>query len=151
LCAFRSVQVGLETSGFLDWVEVLTLEVLDKGEFEHLVVGCIPNNDWDFGEARALGGPEPSLTGNDLKSVAASADDERLEHAVLEDRGLQVVEILRFHALAWLEWVGVEEGDGESGGRRLLYWRFGDRMAGCGLHDAVEASSEFLVRHVVCS
>jgi hypothetical protein len=101
----------------------------------------MPNNDWDFDEAGALGGPEPSLAGNDLKPVAASADDEWLEDAVLKDRGLQVVEILRLHALAWLEWVWVEEGDGESGGRRLLFWRFGDGMAGCGLHDAVEATS----------
>ena len=56
--------------GFLDWIEVGSLDVFDNGKFKRLLVGRLEHDDRHFVQASALGGPPPALAGDDLESVS---------------------------------------------------------------------------------
>src|SRR2546428_539422 len=89
---------AFEPASFFDRVEVGTLEVLDQAEHQLRVVAGVAAHDRRHRvEAREPSGTPSSLSRDQLVAVDASADEERLQHAVLA---------YRFGQLA--QWLGVE-------------------------------------------
>ena len=79
--------------GFIERRDVLALEVLDDGDLERGVVVDVLDQRRDRLKAGLLRGAPPALAGDQLVAVLAGRPDEdRLEDAVLPDRGGQLVE-----------------------------------------------------------
>lgn len=91
---------------FFDRVEVLALEVLDEGQLEDILIRGLANDDGRVEQAEAFGGAPAALAGDEFERFAAAANDQRLNDAVLFDRGDQFVEVLLVKDGARLEWRG---------------------------------------------
>ena len=100
-----------EAGGFFDRVEILALQVLDDGDFERVAVVALAD-DRRNGRALQRGAGAPAtLARDEFVSRIAPADDDRHQHAILGDRGLEFVEGGFVEGLARLEWVGGDRGD----------------------------------------
>src|SRR5690606_1944031 len=80
----------------LDRIEVLALDVLDERQLEaRSRVSGVPQ-DGRYGlEPGDAGGPQPSLTGDQLvAAIGQGTDHDRLQDAVDRDRGRQLAELL---------------------------------------------------------
>jgi hypothetical protein len=71
--------------GLLERVEVGPLEVLDQGQLEGLGGGDIPDDGRHLVETRELGGPPPSLTGDEAVVRSVAADEDGLDDALGPD------------------------------------------------------------------
>ena len=72
--------------GFFDWVEIGALQVFDQRKFENFQVVSCPDNGRHRGKTEFLRGAPPALAGDQFKSRAHLADDQRLNNAVLPNR-----------------------------------------------------------------
>jgi hypothetical protein len=75
----------VESVGGLDWVQVFSLDVLDQGYFQQMVIRYLSQHDGYFGETCFLGCTEAALTSYELVSVADFADYEGLDDSVGAD------------------------------------------------------------------
>src|SRR5437764_7206462 len=78
----------------LDRIEVLSLDILDQGDFERLLVAEFAHDRRDFVQPRPLRGAPAPLARDDLEAVAVRADDDRLDDAPRLDRGGKLDEAL---------------------------------------------------------
>jgi len=107
-------------AGFIGGVEVFALDVFNQREFEFgLSVGDdIAHDARHFGQARELCGAQAALAGDQRIGVMRGgfsgvlAHDERLDDAVLFDRGGQFIEAIVDKRLAGLVGVGDDVADG---------------------------------------
>src|SRR4030095_4348273 len=72
--------------GFFDWVEIGALQIFDQRKFEDFQVVSCADNGWHRGKTEFLRGAPPALAGDQFKSRADLADNERLNNAVLPNR-----------------------------------------------------------------
>ncbi len=80
---------------FIEWRDVLALEVLDDRDLERGVVVDLLDQRRDRQQAGDLGRAPAALAGDQLVAVRSDwADEDRLEDAVLADRGGELVERL---------------------------------------------------------
>src|SRR5487761_2173422 len=56
-------------------IQVLTLDILNEGELQHLWLGNILDNNRDLGDAGHLGGPPASFPGHNLVGAIVLADN----------------------------------------------------------------------------
>ena len=89
--------------GSLERIEVFPLEVLDQRDLELLAIGELPDDRRDALDAGRLRGAEATLTGHELVAVEGFGDEDRLEHAMLEDARGQRRQAFWVEALARLE------------------------------------------------
>ncbi len=97
---------ALQRLGLFERRQVLALEVLDQRDLEHLGIVDVADDGRQFAQAdldRRLIAP---LAGDDLEPLAALADDQRLDDALLGDRGHQLREVA--HHLPRLVRVGID-------------------------------------------
>ena len=73
------------TEGFFERIEVLALEILDQGEFQHRAVIGFAQDHRDFGNPGELCRAPAAFSGDQLEGVAFLADDERLDDALFAD------------------------------------------------------------------
>lgn len=78
---------------FLDRVELLALDVLDKRELEDAVVGNLTYDDRHLLEPGALGRAPAPFARNYLIFLALAANEERLNDAVGADRGRELLDL----------------------------------------------------------
>src|ERR1051326_2035285 len=71
---------------FFDWVEIGALQIFDQRKFEDFQVVSGSDNGWNGDKTKFLRGAPPSLAGDQFKSRADLAYDERLNNAVLPNR-----------------------------------------------------------------
>ncbi|KAK0330219.1 hypothetical protein LTR94_033717, partial [Friedmanniomyces endolithicus] len=71
----------------LDRVEILPLDILQKSDLQRFAVGIVADDDRHLVETRALRRAPAAFAGDDLVIMAVGADDDRLDHAALGDRG----------------------------------------------------------------
>ena len=62
----ETVEVFLETVGFFDGVQVGSLDVLDQGGFQHLLVVEVHDADRHLGQPGGLCGPQAPFAGDEL-------------------------------------------------------------------------------------
>ena len=73
--------------------QIGSLYVLDEGDDEAVVVGGLPHERRDLGEARMAGGPKPALTGDELeRTVAPGPHQDRLDDSILLDGGRELLD-----------------------------------------------------------
>ena len=127
---------GLQRFGLLERTEVLALQVLDQRDLDHLAVGDLADDDGDLVEGQPDGRLIAPLAGHDLEAPPSRPDDERLEDALLGNRGHQLRQVA--HDLPRLVWIGIDlidrdhapEGGACGGGRRLHAVRVVARLDG---------------------
>ena len=76
----------LITQSLVDGIEVLTLEILNECELEHLQIGGDSLNHRHFGQARQSGSPPSAFTGDQLEEIAHHAHHQGLDDALLANR-----------------------------------------------------------------
>ena len=120
-------QVLLEPLRLLDRVEVGPLNVLHQGRLEALLIVEVHDGDRDRGHADGLGGPQPSLAGDQLIAIPDLPDEQRLQDAVVADALAQRRQVVVVERLAGLVRVLLDGFDGDlapgrgrCGGRRLV-------------------------------
>ena len=99
--------------GFLDGVEVLALEVFDEREFHHRAVIGLADDDGNGLKTEELRGPPTALARDELKAIAARADDEWREDALRLDGIGQLAKRVRSEILARLEGARMHACDGD--------------------------------------
>ena len=106
------VDHSIEHRRFVEWREVLALKVLDDRDLERGVVVDVLDQRRDGPESGLPGGAPAALAGDDLVGVRTErADQDRLEDAVLSDRGRQLVEGVLLEDEARLLGVGLDPLD----------------------------------------
>ena len=84
-----------DRGGELDRIEVLSLDVLDERDLEHLPIGDLTDDRRDGGAAEHFSRPESTLARDDF--VAARwprPKEERLEKTLLSDRLRELLDLL---------------------------------------------------------
>src|ERR1700736_945100 len=71
--------------GFLHWVQIFSLYVLDQSKLQEFVIGNIPNHSRHPGKASQLGRSPAPLTGHDLVAGTQAPEKKWLNDAVLPD------------------------------------------------------------------
>ncbi len=97
-------------------VQVLALDVLDNGDLEGAVVVQHPHQGRDRAEPGPLGGTPAPLTGDDLilgGLAGRRPHQDRLQHALVADRGLQLGDLGFGEMPARLIGIGVDQLDGD--------------------------------------
>lgn len=104
---------GPEGLRLLDGIQVRSLEVLDEGKLQELLVaGNLSDDDGDLGQAGALSSPPAPFAGHDrVRSPAIGPDDEGLDHPLGSDRGRELVKPLVEKLASGLESVRPQAGD----------------------------------------
>ena len=92
--------------GFLDWVEVLALQVLDQGQFEHCAVVGLPQDDRHFRQPEQLGRPPAAFARDEFQMAVPLPNDQRLDNALFFDRVGQLAQRLGREILAGLQRAG---------------------------------------------
>jgi hypothetical protein len=85
----RKVEIvgkALEGLRGFDRVQILALDVFDKGELKELIVGEILNDYGHLRQSGYTGGAQPAFARDKLKPLAMTANDERLDNAVRHNR-----------------------------------------------------------------
>ena len=95
-----------ERLGLLEGRQVLALDVLDQSDLHRLSIVDIPLDTWELGKTRLHVSLISALSGNDLKLLPKTPDDEGLDHTLLADGGGQLGEVT--HLLARLVRIGLE-------------------------------------------
>ena len=101
--------------GFLDRVEVLSLEVLDQRELHDLALPCLEHHCGDLFQPCEAGGTPAALAGDDLVIAVlfAAAHGDRRDDAVQADALRQLLERLLVKDLARLVGIWLNFGQGE--------------------------------------
>ena len=109
--------------GFLDWIEVFALEILDQREFEGGAVVGFADDHGDLGQADELGGAPAAFPGDEFVAVFRGSDDEGLDDAAFPDRIGQFAQRLFGEILTGLEgtWAnGAQRHVEHAGGRAFV-------------------------------
>jgi len=67
----------------LYWVQVLSLDIFDEGDFKEFGIGCGTDDGRDFWEADLNRGAPSPFTGDEFKVVLLLTDENGLEDAFL--------------------------------------------------------------------
>ena len=97
---------------FLKRVEIGALNIFDNGKFERLLVVRFDKNDRHVMQPGTLCGAPAPFAGDDLVNVCEAGDSarkDRLDDALLADRGDEVFEILIVESLARIARIGPQE------------------------------------------
>src|SRR5688572_11580232 len=112
----------VEGARFLEWIQVLALDVLDQGHGDRGFVGHAANHRRHVMQARHLRGAPASLAGDDLvaERLARSdrrerPDDDRLDDALGANRVSELLQALRPHVEARLIAAALQQVDRDSG------------------------------------
>jgi len=79
------LQVSLERRCLLERVQILALQVLDNGQFGHLAVVGLDNQDRHFGPSGFRGRTESALAGNELIAIVELSHHHWLEQSMCLD------------------------------------------------------------------
>ena len=108
---------ALEGAGLLHGVEVGSLEVFDDGDFHRLLVGNLSEDGGDGGHAGKLGGQPAAFADNELEATAGQRPHQHgLDHAVGNDRGGQLSQLLLVHVGTGLEGIAIDLIEGNLAG-----------------------------------
>ena len=113
----RIAELGSEpliTERLLQCVEVRTLDVLDNGDFERLLVVGFDRDDRHVVQGGTLGRPPAPLASDDLVGIGGArhgAHENGLDDAFLTDRVRQLFEIVFVEDGARVAWIGAQELD----------------------------------------
>ena len=99
---------------FLDWVEILALEIFDEGELENFAIVRFADEDGELGEAGDLGGAPATFTGDQFIRAVAGTNDERLKNPLLFDGVSEFLDRIFGEIFAGLEWARDDAGDGNA-------------------------------------
>src|SRR4029079_17488291 len=104
----------------LEWIKILSLQVLDERELELLAIGQLSDDRRDAFEPGRLRGAQPALAGDELVAVDGLGHEDRLQDTVLADALRERRELLGTEPLARLMWVGTDPRDRDLERRRLI-------------------------------
>ncbi len=99
----------LISSSLFDRVKVVTLEVLNQGQFHHLPVGDILDDGWNALDTGPLRGSPATFAGDDLVATFCRANDDWLEYPLAFHRSSQFFEFLGIEDDARLERIGSDQ------------------------------------------
>ena len=106
------VNQALVAFGQFNGVQILSVDVLDDGELQHLLIRLhIENVGGNGGKAEAARSPKAALTGNELVAAVVASNGDGLNDALLGYRLTQFFQSLRIKREARLKRVGVDEID----------------------------------------
>lgn len=100
--------VGLR---FFDRAQVVSLNILDQGQFEHVLIGNVLDDGRDLVDGCTLAGAPAPFSGDDLVTGLRGPDDDRLEDTLFTNRGGELIELVRLEAESRLKRVGVNTID----------------------------------------
>jgi hypothetical protein len=107
----------VECLGLLERRQVLALEVLHQRQLHHFRIADLADDHGDVAKADLDGGVIPPLAGDDLVAVPARPYDQRLDDALLGDRGHELGQVA--HDLPRLLRIRVEELDRDEPADRI--------------------------------
>jgi hypothetical protein len=122
----REVQVigeSFEGLRCLNGVEILALDVFDKGKLKELIVGEVLDNHRHLLQSCHPSGAQPAFTCDKLKAFAMAANDEWLDNAVSFDGFGKLADASLIELGARLQRVGIDIGDGDFANRAALIGR----------------------------
>jgi hypothetical protein len=88
--------------GFFERIEIVALQILDNRNFQTLQVGTRPHDRGNAGPLQHRAGAPAAFSRDELVPLAALAHENRHEHAMLDDRGLEFVHGRRVEVFARL-------------------------------------------------
>jgi hypothetical protein len=88
----KLIHQSLESAGLLNRIQILALNVLDKTEFEGLLVAHLAENDGHTKQLRAQRRPPTPLARDQLVARADLPHNERLDDSAGADRLRQFLE-----------------------------------------------------------
>jgi hypothetical protein len=91
-------------------IQVLALDILDQGEFEHPRVIYILNDYRNFDNSGQFRGAPSSFTGYDLVAVLMLADNDRLDDPIRTNRRREFLQPVGLKDRAGLHWIGADAG-----------------------------------------
>ena len=93
LCKPQSFNQFQICPAFLDRIQLLPLNVLDKSKLQEFVVGYVPDDCRYPTQLGSLRGPPSALTRHDLVSIAGASYNNRLYNAILADGPCEFVQL----------------------------------------------------------
>lgn len=102
-----------EALRLLNEVQVPALEIFHQSRNSGLTLVHAHKQTWDLLQTGNFRRPQPPLSGNELITGPNPAHGQRLQNAVLEDAGGQLLEAGLLEDLPGLGWVGPDGPDGE--------------------------------------
>src|SRR5271157_2993211 len=91
------------TRGFLEGIEIRTLDIFDDRDFERFAITCFHHNNWNVMLSRPLGRAPPTLASDNLipfGDLRDRANQDGLDDATLLYRRGQIVELCIIELLA---------------------------------------------------
>src|SRR5262249_47741349 len=116
-------------SSLFNRVEIFALKVLDQRQLQNARIRHLFYYCGDFMESGELGCPPSTLTGDELKAIAAAPDDDGLNYAVSLERGSQLLKFFLSKNLAGLNFVGVDLLDADLDEILIYRTRLGEQGA----------------------
>src|SRR5690606_26921569 len=98
----HELEVG---QGFVDAVQIRTLNIFHERDFERLPIGGLSNHDRNLLQSREFRGSKPSLPRDQLISISSFSDDEGLDDPVRLDRSGKLLELFFGEIPSRLVWV----------------------------------------------
>ena len=112
---------GAVALGFFHGVEILPLEILNKGQLSRFFIAHFPDDHRHLSQAGHAGSPPAAFARHQLIAAAGHrADQQGLKHAVLGNGGGELGERFVVKLLAGLGPVGLDFGNGKGNGFPLL-------------------------------
>lgn len=99
--------------GLFDRIEPLALEILDEGQFQHLLVARLADDNRGLGQADLERGAETAFARDQLVLSGNQSDDQRLDDAALTDRVNEFAELLLPELGAGLKRAGDDPVEGD--------------------------------------
>ena len=103
LTFFQKSEISL---GFVDRVQIVSLDVFDQRQFHHFFWRSDGFYDGRYsGKTRLFGSPQPPLACNQLEAVFHFPNRHRLDNALLDDGPSQFIEFGLIECLSGLIWI----------------------------------------------
>ena len=156
----KLLEQAMQGAGFLERIQVVTLDVLDECHGHGCLVIDIADNGWNLVQAGELCCPPAALAGDDFVGIADWTHDDRLHHALRRDRVSELLQLLLVEMSARLVAPALDQLDAKrrdnspvTGGLCACLLLLARRFPGASAEKRVQATPEspIFCRHDVCS
>ena len=115
--------------GLFDRIQVGSLDVLDQRQLKHALIRAVTNHGRNRRQAGLPRGPDAPLTRDQLiATIRAGPHDDRLNHAVLNDRRRELCKLLIVESSPRLMWIARDAIDRHLDDARLCFGARDERL-----------------------
>src|SRR5437667_8157590 len=135
---------GVIALRLVDRIQVFALDILHESQLEQLAVVDFLHERWNVIDSSELSGSQTALARDELESILAAPDEDRLQHAGGENRVRQLAQRWLVEPGAWLKWIRLDLINRDFADARA--WRFHGARAARG-NERFQSLSKRLPMH----